>query len=43
MLQYLPWLKAAGFEMTVAPLFSDEYVLGFRRGYNNNDSKFMMS
>ena len=29
--QYLPWLEAAGFEITLAPLFSDAYVQGLQR------------
>ena len=28
--QYLPWLAAAGIEVTVAPLFSDAYVAGLQ-------------
>ena len=31
MLQYFPWLESAGFEITVAPFFSDEYILGLQR------------
>ena len=29
--QYLPWLEAAGIEVTSAPLFSDAYVQGLQR------------
>ena len=29
--QYLPWLQAAGIEVTSAPLFSDAYVQGLQR------------
>ena len=29
--QYLPWLEAAGLEVTLAPLFSDGYVEGLQR------------
>jgi hypothetical protein len=29
--QYLPWLEAAGMEVTLAPLFSDVYVQGLQR------------
>lgn len=29
--QYLPWLEAAGIEVTSAPLFSDGYVQGLQR------------
>jgi hypothetical protein len=29
--QYLPWLEAAGIEVTLAPLFSDVYVQGLQR------------
>ena len=29
--QYLPWLEAAGIEITPAPLFSDAYVQGLQR------------
>lgn len=29
--QYLPWLEAAGIEVTLAPLFSDVYVRGLQR------------
>lgn len=28
--QYLPWLERAGIQATVAPLFSDKYVLGLQ-------------
>jgi glycosyltransferase involved in cell wall biosynthesis len=31
MFQYIPWLESAGFEITVAPFFSDEYVLGLQQ------------
>ncbi len=34
--QYLPYLKEAGFDLTVAPLFGDEYVRGL---YSGNISK----
>ncbi len=30
--QYLPWLEAAGIEVTVSPLFSDAYVAGLQHG-----------
>jgi hypothetical protein len=30
MMQYQPWLEAAGIEVTVAPLFSDAYVTGLQ-------------
>lgn len=30
-MQYLPWLKAAGIDVTVAPLFSDAYVKGLQQ------------
>ncbi len=30
--QYLPWLEAAGIDVTVSPLFSDAYVAGLQRG-----------
>jgi glycosyltransferase involved in cell wall biosynthesis len=29
--QYLPWLEAADLQVTVAPLFSDEYVRGLQK------------
>ena len=35
--QYLPYLKDAGFNVTVAPLFGDDYIRGL---YGNNVSKF---
>lgn len=31
LMQYLPWLEAAGVEVTVSPLFSDAYVSGLQR------------
>ena len=31
MFQYIPWLESVGFEISVAPLFSDEYVLGLQK------------
>ncbi len=31
-LQYLPWLRAAGLQVTVSPLFSDAYVTGLQQG-----------
>ena len=31
MFQYIPWLESAGFEITVAPFFSDAYVLGLQK------------
>jgi glycosyltransferase involved in cell wall biosynthesis len=33
--QYLPWLEAAGVEVTISPLFSDEYVLELQRGHKS--------
>ena len=30
-MQYLPWLKAVGIDVTIAPLFSDAYVMGLQR------------
>jgi hypothetical protein len=30
MLQYLPWLESEGIDVTVAPFFSDGYVLGLQ-------------
>ncbi len=33
--QYLPWLKAAGIDVTVEPLFSDEYVGRLQKNSNN--------
>ena len=31
MFQYFPWLESEGFEITVAPFFSDSYVLGLQQ------------
>lgn len=31
LMQYLPWLESVGFKVTVAPLFSDAYVLGLQQ------------
>ena len=31
MMQYQPYLKAQGVELTLAPLFSDTYVTGLQR------------
>ncbi|PUA16913.1 glycosyltransferase family 4 protein [Glaciimonas sp. PCH181] len=31
LMQYLPWLEAAGVDVTLAPLFSDAYVTGLQR------------
>jgi glycosyltransferase involved in cell wall biosynthesis len=31
MMQYLPWLVSAGVDVTVAPFFSDTYVLGLQQ------------
>ena len=33
--QYLPWLVAAGIEVTVSPLFSDAYVAGLQHGHKD--------
>lgn len=35
MLQYLPWLTAAGMDVTVSPLFPDAYVQGLQQGQRN--------
>ena len=35
MMQYLPWLKSAGIEVDVEPLFSDAYVSGLQRNRRN--------
>ena len=33
--QYLPWLEAAGIQITVAPLLPDAYVQGLQRNYKS--------
>ncbi len=33
--QYLPWLESAGISVTVAPLFSDQYVSGLQHNTKN--------
>ena len=33
--QYLPWLAAAGIDVTISPLFSDAYVAGLQQGHKS--------